>query len=227
VTKIYEPTQGLLNTFARDFVPWLNMDVVYRNWATKHPDYHFHYLTTTPEQGTRTYMNFIYQTYPVGSFDTRPLNFTTVDQTFSIRKVLLEKIIQTFPGRKFVLVGDTTNPDVMRDYPLMAQTYDNIQCIILRNTSETDSGDNFPYDTSGFKQLKTSQYQFITSPDDIAGLDFSKGDCANSSVPQRLSFGYQNLPLGIKDQGSGAVEGVKRVSKVVIAAVVAMLMVGL
>lgn len=25
VTKIYEPKEGLLNTFARDMVPWLNM----------------------------------------------------------------------------------------------------------------------------------------------------------------------------------------------------------
>ena len=58
-------------------------------------------------------MDFIYKTYPGGSFDTRPLNFSDVSATLSIRKFLLDKIFQTFPDRKFVLVADTSNSDVM------------------------------------------------------------------------------------------------------------------
>lgn len=58
-------------------------------------------------------MDFIYKTYPLGSFDTRPLNFSNVAATLSIRKFLLDKIFQTFPQRKFVLVADTSNSDVM------------------------------------------------------------------------------------------------------------------
>lgn len=27
--------------------------------------------------------------------------------------------------------------------------------------------------------------------DDLMGLDFSKGDCRNASVPQNVTFGYQ------------------------------------
>lgn len=50
VTKIYEPKQGLLNSFARPFRPWENMPQIYANWSTSLPDIHFHYLTTTPEQ---------------------------------------------------------------------------------------------------------------------------------------------------------------------------------
>jgi hypothetical protein len=119
VTKIYEPKQGLLNTFARPFRPWMNMPSVYQNWSTSLPNAHFHYLTTTPEQGTRPYESFIYSTYPAGSFDTRPLNFSDVKATLSIRKYLLDRIFQTFPNRKFVLVADTSNSDVMRDYPKM------------------------------------------------------------------------------------------------------------
>jgi phosphatidate phosphatase APP1 len=30
---------------------------------------------------------------------------------------MLVKIFETFPQRKFVLVADTSNSDVMRDYP--------------------------------------------------------------------------------------------------------------
>ncbi len=114
VTKIYEPKEGLLNSFARPFTPWMNMPDIYANWSRSIPNFHFHYLTTTPEQVTRNYMDFIYKTYPGGSFDTRPLNFSNVDETLSVRKYLLVKIFQTYPHRKFILVADTSNSDVMR-----------------------------------------------------------------------------------------------------------------
>ena len=62
-------------------------------------------------------MDFIYKNYPGGSFDDRPLNFSDVSATLSIRKFLLDKVFQTFPQRKFILIADTSNSDVMRDYP--------------------------------------------------------------------------------------------------------------
>ncbi|KAK0515322.1 hypothetical protein JMJ35_002701 [Cladonia borealis] len=197
VTKIYEPTQGLLNTFARPFTPWLNMPDIYANWSRSIPNVHFHYLTTTPEQVTRNYMDFIYKTYPGGSFDDRPLNFSDVSATLSIRKFLLDKIFLTYPQRKFILVADTSNSDVMKDYPAMADEYPNqVQCIFLRNTTNTDPGDQFPYDTSGFKNLSSNQYMFFTIPDDLTHLDIVNGQCLNSTIKQNLTYGYQGLPLG-------------------------------
>lgn len=205
VTKVYQPTEGLLNTFARNFVPWLNMPDIYAGWSSQHPDrpYHFHYLTTTPEQGTRVYMEFIYNNYPLGSFDTRPLNFTNLDLTFAVRKFLLDRIFQTFPRRQFVLVGDITNPDVMQDYPTMAKTYGNVACILIRNVTSTDSNNAFPYDTSEFEGLRAGSFMFFRTPDDIAGLDFANGACVNSSVPQQVTYGWQNLPLGITLRSAG------------------------
>jgi hypothetical protein len=117
ITKIYDPKEGLLNSFARPFVQWENMPEIYANWSSSLPNTHFHYLTTLPEQVTRNYEEFIYNTYPAGSFDTRPLNFSDVSATLSIREFLLTKIFETFPKRKFVLVADTSNSDVMKDYP--------------------------------------------------------------------------------------------------------------
>lgn len=46
VTKIYEPEEGLLNSFARPFTAWENMPDIYRNWSTSLPDLHFHYLVS-------------------------------------------------------------------------------------------------------------------------------------------------------------------------------------
>lgn len=165
VTQIYEPKLGLLNSFALPYVPWMNMPDIYANWSASIPNFHFHYLTTTPEQITRNYMDFIYKTYPGGSFDTRPLNFSDVKATLSIRKFLLNKIFETYPKRKFVLIADTSNSDVMRDYPRMVFDFPGqVTCILLRNTTHTDPGDRFPYDTSGFKNVDNATYMFFNVP---------------------------------------------------------------
>ena len=59
VTKIYDPKEGLLNSFARAFTPWMNMPDIYANWSKTVPNLHYHYLTTTPEQVTRNYMEYV------------------------------------------------------------------------------------------------------------------------------------------------------------------------
>lgn len=165
VTKIYQPKEGLLNSFARPFEQWMNMPSIYANWSRSIPNVHFHYLTTTPEQITRNYMDFIFKTYPGGSFDTRPLNFSDVSATLQIRRFLLDKVFLTYPQRKFVLVADTTNSDVMKAYPALATDYpDQVQCILLRNTSATDPENKFPYNTGGFEGLDESKYMFFQVP---------------------------------------------------------------
>jgi hypothetical protein len=204
ITRIYQPADGILNSFAKAYVPWMNMPDIYANWSKSIPDFHFHYLTTTPEQVTRNYMDFIYKTYPGGSFDTRPLNFTDVNATLSIRKFLLEKIFQTYPQRKFILIADTSNSDVMKDYPLMATEFPGqVQCIFLRNTTATDSGDQFPYDTSGFKDLNQNMYMFFLVPDDLTNLDIVNGQCYNASIKQNVTFSEQGLPFGLSKSAAG------------------------
>ncbi|KAG5929829.1 hypothetical protein E4U42_004349 [Claviceps africana] len=207
VTKIYEPMEGILNTFVRPLTPWMNMPQIYANWSASLQNMHFHYLTTTPEQVTRTYMDFIYKTYPPGSFDTRPLNFSDTKATLHIRRFLLDKVFRTFPQRTFVLVADTSNPDVMAAYPAMYKDYPGqVTCILLRNTSSTDPGDKFPYDTSGFKGIPQDRYMFFHVPDDLARLDISNGHCLNGTIVQNVTFGEQGLPLGLGEKGSSAVQ---------------------
>ncbi|KPM34130.1 hypothetical protein AK830_g12441 [Neonectria ditissima] len=205
VTKIYQPKEGLLNSFARPFRSWMNMPSIYANWSTSLPETHFHYLTTLPEQATRNYMDYIYKTYPLGSFDTRPLNFSNVKATLAIRRFLLDKIFQTFPERRFVLVADTSNSDVMKAYPAMYKDYPNqVACIFLRNTSATDSGDKFPYNTEGFKDIPQDKYMFFKVPDDLKNLDIANGHCYNSSIKQNVTFDYQGLPFGLSDDSAAA-----------------------
>ncbi|EUC49511.1 hypothetical protein COCMIDRAFT_33147 [Bipolaris oryzae ATCC 44560] len=217
VTKIYEPKEGLLNSFARPFTPWENMPDIYANWSRTLPNNtHFHYLTTTPEQATRLYMDFIYKTYPGGSFDTRPLNFSDIEATLSIRQYLLTKVFETFPQRKFVLVADTSNSDVMKAYPKMAHDYPNqVQCIFLRNTSATDDKMWFPYNTEGFKGLNSRSYMFFREPNDLMGLDIVNGQCLNETIPQNVTFSRQAEILGIHGDSAGSrIQGASTLSLV-------------
>jgi phosphatidate phosphatase APP1 len=210
VTKIYDPKEGLINSFAKNFTQWENMPDIYADWSKTLPhNTSFHYLTTTPEQATRNYMDFIYKTYPGGSFDTRPLNFSDISATLSIRKWLLTKLFETFPQRKFVLVADTSNSDVMSDYPQMAHDFPNqVQCIFLRNTSATDESDWFPYNTAGFEGLNNKSYMFFRHAEDLAGLDIANGHCLNESIPQNVTFSRQAEVLGIHgDSAAGKLGG--------------------
>ena len=165
VTKTWNLKEMMFTTFAKRFEPWGNMPQIYANWSRALPDAHFHYLTTTPEQVTRTYMDFIYRTYPRGSFDTRPFNFSDVSAILSIRRFLLDKIFLTFPERRFVLVGDVSNSDTMKAYPALAQDYPGqVACIFMRNTTATDDSDHFPYNTKGFEGLNQQSYMFFNVP---------------------------------------------------------------
>ncbi|KAI8939282.1 hypothetical protein NX059_005108 [Plenodomus lindquistii] len=226
VTKIYNPKEGLINSFAKDFTPWENMPDVYANWSRTLPNNtHFHYLTTTPEQATRNYMDFIYKTYPGGSFDTRPLNFSDVSATLSIRKFLLDKIFATFPERKFVLVADTSNSDVMKAYPQLAHDHPNqVQCILLRNTSATDGDMWFPYNTEGFKGLNNGRYMFFRHAEDLMGLDIANGQCLNQSIPQNVSFSRQAEILGIDGSSAAGKAGGSVTFSLIAALVAAMLL---
>lgn len=44
ITQIYEPKEGLFNSFAKAFTPWENMPSIYSNWSRSLPNMHFHYL---------------------------------------------------------------------------------------------------------------------------------------------------------------------------------------
>lgn len=226
VTKIYNPKEGLINSFAKDFTPWMNMPEVYANWSRTLPNNtHFHYLTTTPEQATRNYMDFIYKTYPGGSFDTRPLNFSDASATLKIRKFLLDKVFETFPQRKFVLVADTSNSDVMKAYPQLAHDHPNqVQCIFLRNTSATDSEMWFPYNTEGFEGLNNRSYMFFREPNDLMGLDIANGQCLNESIPQNVTFSRQDEILGIHGDSAASKLGNSATVSLVAALVAAMLL---
>ncbi|KAK9894313.1 hypothetical protein P389DRAFT_174366 [Cystobasidium minutum MCA 4210] len=196
VTKVYVPTTGLKNSFAEPYMNFDETPEVFANWDRTLPNVSFHYDTTTPLELTRTYVEYLFNNYPLGSLDMRPINLTEPSQVLDARQQSLTRLFQTFPQRKFVLVGDTSSSTLLTAYPQIAQTYpEQLACIFIRNTSATDSDDKLPYDTSKFQSLNSSQYFFYTHPADLFGLDIANGQCVNQSIPQNVTFGEQGGPF--------------------------------
>ncbi|TBU35404.1 hypothetical protein BD311DRAFT_707329 [Dichomitus squalens] len=200
ITKVYVPNEGLKNSFVQPYVNVPGIPELYANWSKSLPGVAFHYDTTTPVELTRTYVDYLFSNYPLGSLEMRPINLTDPSQILDARQNSLLKLFQTFPQRKFVLIGDTSSSTLLSAYPQIAQQFpNNIACIFIRNTSSTDSDDKIPYDTKPFQNVKNGTYFFYRTAEDLAKLDIVNGQCVNSTIPQNITFGEQG---GVLDSGS-------------------------
>lgn len=106
----------LLNTFARPFAAAPGMAEAYRAWATN-PDVRFHYVSSSPLQLYPPIAEFIAAAgFPAGSVHLR--------ETTSLHRLLLggadsrrhkrrsiERLLEDFPQRRFILVGDSGEHD--------------------------------------------------------------------------------------------------------------------
>lgn len=164
VSTICQLREGLQNLLTRPFYPWMNMPEIFATWA-RIPGVHFHYVTTSPKQMGQSYMDYVFDYYPAGSFDTRIVNISDIRSSLSIRRFMLEKILQTYPQRTFTLVGDSSNADIMADFPQLAMKYPNrVQCLLVRNTTANDPGHWVPYNTKWFRDLDPETYMFFRVP---------------------------------------------------------------
>lgn len=114
-------------------------------------------------QLTRTYVDYLFANFPLGSLEMRPINISEPSAVLDARQQSLLRLFQTFPKRKFVLVGDTSSSTLLSAYPQIATQFpDQLACILVRNTSATDADDKLPYNTKDFQNVSSSRYFFYT-----------------------------------------------------------------
>ena len=101
ITKVYVPNEGLKNSFVEPYVNVPGMPELFAHWLKNLPNASFHYDTTTPVQLTRTYVDYLFSNYPLGSLEMRPINLTDPSQILDARQNSLLKLFETFPERKF------------------------------------------------------------------------------------------------------------------------------
>lgn len=183
VAEVWNWKETLLNVFARPYQPWLDMPTVFKTWADRFPSVHFHYSSETPEpdtqfyvQGTQAQLVIDFCTlaladlpsYPHGSFDFRPMIFDSTEEVLRPRYHALKRLLETFPYRKFVLIGDTSSPTVMSAYPkLFHEHREQVQCILIRDTQATEPADWHTPSTSAFLSVPKDRYYFFRTPNDL------------------------------------------------------------
>jgi hypothetical protein len=159
VTKIWSPSVGILKSFALPYTSWMNMPTVYANRLRSHPRLPLPLPNHHPRASNRQLHGLHLRHLPL-----RLLRHPAPELQRRLRHPLNPEIpppeiLETYPKRKFVLIADTSNSAVTKDYPEMATYFPGqVQCIFLRNTSSTDPTDEFPYDT---KRLQESEPEHV------------------------------------------------------------------
>ncbi|KAI5272333.1 hypothetical protein E4T47_04399 [Aureobasidium subglaciale] len=169
----WNPKQALLNVFVRPFRPWRDMPEVLRNLKQRieaeGQNVHIHYLTDAPEPIARSYFQNMTEFFPYGSFDFRAMNFTSTRQMIAAREHNLIRLMESFPERRFISIGDTANS--MERFPSdMNRFYPRIQCLIVRDVQATEPSDWLTPDTRKFLDLADTEYLFFRVPGDLNRL---------------------------------------------------------
>lgn len=116
LSEVTDKKELLANTFIREFRAVPGMANIYNQWSSQGAV--FHYVSSSPWQLYQSLNEFMVDTgFPHGSFQLR--NFRVKDQSFialfqssyeyKIRNI--EKLLNTFPKRKFLLIGDSGEND--------------------------------------------------------------------------------------------------------------------
>ncbi|KAK5133057.1 hypothetical protein LTR08_008262 [Meristemomyces frigidus] len=137
-SEIWDFRRGLQRTFLYPFTPWASMPKAFAQWHARIPDTHFHYTSDVPETSHEYYVNGLTQWYPPGTYDFRAIDVSTYAELMNSRYWNVRRLMETFPQRRFILLGDTSTATNMEAYGRLAKEYpDQVQCIILRNVDAT------------------------------------------------------------------------------------------
>jgi phosphatidate phosphatase APP1 len=131
----------LANTFLRDHQSIPGMSALYRQWQGEAAV--FHYVSSTPWQLFDCLVELCLEHgFPDGTFHLRSIRLRdpTVLGLFIARRWgkrrTIDRILKTFPRRRFLLVGDSGEKDP-EIYGAMARKYpDRVERILIRNVSQ-------------------------------------------------------------------------------------------
>lgn len=114
-SRVIDRKELLANTFLRPFRPVEGMPELFRYWATKGAA--FHYASASPRQLYYPIAAFLKnERFPMGSLDLRIFRpHADLSNMFSpsadVKKSAIEALLEKFPRRSFILVGDSGEGD--------------------------------------------------------------------------------------------------------------------
>ncbi len=136
-------------TFLREFVPAPGMATRYRSWAQD--DVSFHFVSSSPWQLYAPLDEFLGTSgFPWATYNLKTVRFR--DETFldlfkkgtETKPTIIREILQRYPMRQFVLVGDSGEQDPEVYAALLRENPQQIRRVYIRNVSnERPDNDRF------------------------------------------------------------------------------------
>jgi hypothetical protein len=173
VSQVRDRRELLANTFLREFRGVPGMAEAYRKWAADGAA--FHYVSASPWQLYDPLARFLAaEGFPEGSFHLKL--FRVKDSSFfdlyadpeAYKRRTIEPILKTFPGRKFVLVGDSGEKDpevyaaIAREHP------GQIVRIFIRDvTGELADAERYQ---NAFRGVERDRWRVFRSVDEIRAI---------------------------------------------------------
>lgn len=172
VTKATIKAELFAHTFYLPFKPISGMANAYSRWAKQGAS--FHYVSGTPYQLGPTLIAFFKQhRFPQGSVHLRSIRFR--DKSFfnlfadplDYKLPAVERLLQQYPQRQFVLIGDLGEKDA-EIYARMAERYpQQIQQIWLRQLEDKPSQENQQRLQAIFQNLPDELWHTFRTGDEL------------------------------------------------------------
>lgn len=162
----------LANTFFQEFRPVEGMADLYGGWSGR--DVAFHYVSASPWQLFPSLRDFIKASgFPEGSLTLK--TFRWKDSSFfdlfakndTIKHPFIDSILDDFPERKFILVGDTGELDARLYARIARDRPSQIAKILIRNSTNED-----PTSVKWkeiFKELPSDSWCIFSQPAELTG----------------------------------------------------------
>ncbi len=167
VSNVGDHKSLIEQTFLLDFVAAPGMAALYREWSTD--DTGFHFVSSSPWQLYDPLREFLDRDgFPWASFSLKPVRFR--DETLldlfkkgtETKPAAIEKILDRYPDRDFVLVGDSGEQDPEVYAYLLRNRPDQILKIYIRNVTR-ESADNERFATV-FEDIDSDRWQLFDDP---------------------------------------------------------------
>lgn len=167
-SNVLNHAELLKNTFVRDFKAVAGMAERYAAFAAENDAVRFHYLSSSPHQLYPAIDAFLQaNAFPLGSVHLRYVDvseelFGNGDSSKQHKLSQLHQLLQQFPQRQFLLIGDSgeADPEI---YAEIARAYpQQVVGIFIRDvTNEPASAARY---AKTFAELPAAQWQIFTEP---------------------------------------------------------------
>ncbi|MHC4441403.1 MAG: phosphatidate phosphatase App1 family protein [Planctomycetota bacterium] len=176
VSQVRDTKAALVNALLREFKPVPGIVNVYQQWA-KIPAA-FHYVSSGPWQVVNHLSEFMKaEGFPAGTMNLKiyrwkdPSIINALDGSQEHKLSIIQPIIETFPRRKFVLVGDSGEKDP-EIYAELARKYpEQVKYIFIRDVTgqHADSGRY----QEVFKEIAPNKWQIFHKAKELTQIDVS------------------------------------------------------